>query len=251
MVTAPLQQTTDLSSFYEWRVPSQTAKTLGLLTAGLLLVSVVPVQILVRLATLMGGLTFFALFPIASQFPEYRLLVSPVKWMFWNIPTHAEWAIISLQAEGKSHSDQTASPQSSTKSETITPDHMGYRGTPSTAHEAHLSPHVVNSESETKIYGSYDCSYDHKPGKLILNSRGVKFVSSIGHKQEFTLKYENIEKLEKVVRIVSKGLGKNSGEDLKIVGPSESEFLLKNMKDRDQAFSQIVGFSSVRWQVVW
>lgn len=53
------------------------------------------------------------------------------------------------------------------------------------------------------------------------------------------------------MRIVSKGLSQNSGEDLKMVTPDRTEYMLMNMADRDQAFSQIVGFSSVRWQVVW
>ena len=54
-----------------------------------------------------------------------------------------------------------------------------------------------------------------------------------------------------IMRIVSKVVGQNSGEDLKISGSDGTEFMMMNLKDRDQVFSQIVGFSSVRWQVVW
>lgn len=54
-----------------------------------------------------------------------------------------------------------------------------------------------------------------------------------------------------IVRMVSKGISRNSGEDIKLSGPNGIQYLLRNMKDRDQAFSQIVGFSPVRWQVVW
>ena len=50
--------------------------------------ALVPIQILVRSSTLMSGLAFFTLFGIGSQFPEYRLLVSHLEWIFWNVPTH-------------------------------------------------------------------------------------------------------------------------------------------------------------------
>jgi hypothetical protein len=44
--------------------------------------------LLVKTATLFMGFSFFALYPIATNFPEYRLLVSPTKQLLWNIPTH-------------------------------------------------------------------------------------------------------------------------------------------------------------------
>ena len=36
-----------------------------------------------------------------------------------------------------------------------------------------------------------------------------------------------------------------------MIGPGGVEYVVRNMTDRDQAFSQIVGFSLVTWQVVW
>lgn len=168
-----------------------------------------------RFATLVCGITFFALFPIGSRFPEYRLLVSPVKWLFWNIPSHgnylrpvfrsqadkysAEWSILSLQAEGQRHRDRdtVSSSQSSAEPELAASDPMGYRA-PTNANGGYPSPSVVNPEAGTDDYGSYDCSHDNKNGKLILNPLGLYFISSIGHKRHFMLPYENIEKLEKV-----------------------------------------------------
>lgn len=44
---------------------------------------------------------FFAWFPISSRYPKYRLVVSPVRWLFWNIPTHAEWSFQELSAEAE------------------------------------------------------------------------------------------------------------------------------------------------------
>lgn len=75
-------------SFYEWRVPHRTTRVLILLSALTLFTAVVPMWLLVKTATFFTGFIFFALYPIATNFPEYRLLVSPTKQLLWNIPTH-------------------------------------------------------------------------------------------------------------------------------------------------------------------
>ena len=78
------------NSFYEWRQPARTAWTLGWLGLGSVAFYVTPVWLLLKMMSLFSGLTFFALFPIASIYPDYRLLVSPVKWLFWDIPNHGK-----------------------------------------------------------------------------------------------------------------------------------------------------------------
>jgi hypothetical protein len=71
----------------------------------------------------------------------------------------------------------------------------------------------------------------------------------------FVLNYDLIYSLEKVERFTSKMTPvKDSGKDLRITSKLEGdrEWLLKDMDDgRDQAFSQIVGFSKTSWQVAW
>jgi len=159
----------------------------------------------------MSGITFFALFPIGSRFPEYRLLASPVKWLLWNIPTHgitfiftcwilrsngnlAEWAIITLQAEGQRHRDANSSSRSK-----VNANPSGHQHSPTSPDEVHLDSQNEDLEpSAHNDYGSYSCSHSNKPGKLILNATGVRFITSIGHKQSFSLTYAHIERLEKV-----------------------------------------------------
>ena len=36
---------------------------------------------------LIVGVAFFLCWPIASRYPKYRYLVSPIKWLLWDIPT--------------------------------------------------------------------------------------------------------------------------------------------------------------------
>lgn len=46
-------------------------------------------------------------------------------------------------------------------------------------------------------------------------------------------------------------IGKDSGEDLRLVAPNDVEYVLMNIEKRDECFSQIIGFSDVTWQIVW
>jgi hypothetical protein len=87
-------------NFYEWRIPHRTKITLGMFVVAILVTTFTPLWLLVKSATFGAGVTFFGLFPLAVNYPDYRLLLSPTKRIFWNIPTHAEWAVQAIQAEG-------------------------------------------------------------------------------------------------------------------------------------------------------
>jgi hypothetical protein len=56
-----------------------------------------------------------------------------------------------------------------------------------------------------------------------------------------------------VERLTGKISANDTGKDLRITSKLEGdqEWLLTNMTERDQAFSQIVGFSKTSWQVAW
>lgn len=122
--------------------------TLVIMTVMALALAVTPAWLMLRLVTFGMGAAFFGLFPIASRYPDYRLLASPVRWLFWKIPTHAEWAVQSLQAKGarfnETHSSGPSGHAGRSDSRTIheggatstgvdrpqTHDPLGYRGPP-------------------------------------------------------------------------------------------------------------------------
>lgn len=220
------------TSFYEWRKPHRTGAMLGVLGAGILITTFLPLWLLVKTTTLSMGFTFFALFPLSVNFPEYRLLVSPTKRLLWNIPTHSEWAIQYLQAEG-SHVETTATPEPSALP---------------------LRTHV---EAAADDYGFYVAHLDKSAGHLVLATHAVRFVTRHPHAHavRFTTPYDHIQSLEKVDRVVKKNvpdkLSRDSGKDLKLVDVLGRETLLTNVGQRDEAWSQIVGFSKSTWQVVW
>jgi len=104
-------------------------------------------------------------------------------------------------------------------------------------------------------YNSYSAHQDKTAGRLIVSFGGVRFVSNMGHNVLWSLKYEEIERFEKEDRIVQKHipsrLQKDAGQDLKIGSKAGEEYLLKQVDRRDEAFSQVVGFSNITWQIVW
>jgi len=50
----------------------------------------------VKITGFVAGGSFFLCWPIASRYPKYRYLVSPFKWVLWDIPTDGKPAIKSL-----------------------------------------------------------------------------------------------------------------------------------------------------------
>jgi hypothetical protein len=220
-----------IRNFYEWRKPVRTGSTVGVLAILIIICAFVPTWLLVKTCTLSFGFSFFTLFPLAVNFPEYRLLVSPTKRLFWNIPTHAEWAIKYIQAEGSRVAVTKAANPSAIPLKT--------------------SPKAAQVDD----YGFYTAHHEGSKGHLIISAASCRFVSNVGHDVHFTIPYAAIDKLEKQNRVVAtkvpSKLSMDSGKDLKIVTKAGREYLLGDMVQRDEVFSQIVGFSETVWQVVW
>lgn len=86
-----------MHSFYEWRVPHRTMRVLIFLGITTLATALVPMWLFIKTITFAMGVSYFALYPIAVNFPEYRLLVSPTKRLLWNIPTHGKPQVPNLQ----------------------------------------------------------------------------------------------------------------------------------------------------------
>jgi hypothetical protein len=222
-----------IRNFYEWRKPTRTLAVLVVLLSLIITCTFVPTRLLIKASTLSFAFTFFGLFPLAVHYPEYRLLLSPTKRLFWNIPTHAEWAIKYIQAEGTRVAADTGVPSD--------PPAIPLKTTPEAA--------------RVHDYGFYTAHHDKAKGHLVISAASCRFVSNVGHDTHFNVAYDQIQRLEKRDRVVAKKMPKqltrDSGKDLKIVTKAGREWVLSDMQQRDEAFSQIVGFSRTVWQVVW
>ncbi|KAE8823099.1 hypothetical protein PTNB85_10278 [Pyrenophora teres f. teres] len=224
-------------NFYEWRKPMRTLSVLVLLASFILVTLLAPLWLLVKTATLMMGVTFFCLFPVSVNCQEYRLLVSPAKRLFWNIPTHAEWAVRFVQAEGLRVLAECGREQ----------QQQGQCA------QGETSP-TVPGKQDTRDFASYPAHFQKSPGHLIISATGIRFQTTYSpHVVLFALSYDklcNLEKQDRHVEKVAKIL-KAYEKDLRLVDEEGREWLVQGMEKRDEVFSQIVGFSRREWQVVW
>lgn len=223
-------------NFYEWRKPTRTLAVLVVLATAILVTVFTPLWLLIKASTFAAGFTFFCLFPLSVNFPEYRLLVSPSKRLLWNIPTHAEWAIQYVQAEGL----RVITEKQNANIETITP-----------ANTTTLDNAISPADQD---FASYPCHYHKAPGSLIVSVTGVRFVAKRPPQEVcFSLPYDRIYQLEKQDRHLEKMVKilKECDKDLRLVDKDGHEWTLHEMEKRDEAFSQIVGFSRTEWQVAW
>ncbi|MCJ1394472.1 hypothetical protein MMC18_007350, partial [Xylographa bjoerkii] len=90
-----------LANFYAWKFPRKTMATLWLFAACLLLAIFTDRSFCLKIFWFLAGSAFFLTFPIASYYPKYRLLVSPFKWVFWDVPTNAEWSFAYLRRQAQ------------------------------------------------------------------------------------------------------------------------------------------------------
>ncbi|MCJ1473632.1 hypothetical protein MMC13_002283 [Lambiella insularis] len=192
-----------------------------------------------------GG--FFVTFPISSYFPKYRLLVSPIKWVLWDVPTNAEWSFAYLRHQAQIVREKLIS----RKVEEVLEDERIHPPLP--AYAGHLTVFSTNEAPEPNDYDHelYDTdNYDHElydtdnsdtesfhsamstssilsstdilayraqyrgaKGKFIIHSAGVRFAPSRTSSLEnhsFNLPYHDISEMCKIDGAASK-LGKVSG----------------------------------------
>lgn len=99
-----------VQNFYRWEEPRQTWLTLFMFSTALLFLLLASTELCVRFLWFGLGCWFFYGFPIATHYPRYRHVVSPVSWIFWLIPDAAELAIMQLQEKVNAKDDDRASP---------------------------------------------------------------------------------------------------------------------------------------------
>ena len=105
-------------------------------------------------------------------------------------------------------------------------------------------------------------------GRLIVTSEGVQFEPFVTSHNRWKVSFNRINRVEKVsvtdtLNAISQAVSYNvtflqvntiaqigSGKDLLILGAEGLSYSASNVAKRDEVFTQIVGYSKVRWQVV-
>ncbi|KAL8677492.1 MAG: hypothetical protein Q9224_007191 [Gallowayella concinna] len=103
-----------------------------------------------------------------------------------------------------------------------------------------------NSESSTESHGSYTCQSTNHSGRLVVTSEGIQFQPFVASHNQWKVAFNKLKRMEKVNTIVQVG----SGKDLLFYDADDTTYSASNVAKRDEVFTQIVGYSNVKWQVV-
>jgi hypothetical protein len=149
----------------------------------------------------------------------------PFIWLFWGIPTHADWSIARLQAEARSHTYPHAA-----------------------ATEADATSGAETSDLEERII----VRYPYTDSLFKVTSRTVSFdpgssSSSADDGPAWTVLLDELTALHKV----EKKTRRKEMEDLAIVTRNRGTWTVHDLDPlRDEIFSQIVGYSRLRWRKI-
>ncbi|KAF2157389.1 hypothetical protein K461DRAFT_215317, partial [Myriangium duriaei CBS 260.36] len=90
-----------LNNFYDWRYPAKTWATLFWFVCAIIMGVALPTGYNMKILWMFCLLSFFLGRPIASRHPQYRHVVNALKWIFWDIPTDAEWSMMYLRQKAQ------------------------------------------------------------------------------------------------------------------------------------------------------
>ena len=221
-----------LVNFHRWERPRSTLATIFYFSCCLTVSLCADMAFCVKLVWLIAGSGFFLTFPIATNFPKYRLLVSHWRWMFWDIPTHAELALLRLQekvAKKEVLSEYDKDDQDGLQQKQ-SPDREGY---------------------SFKVY-------DKAEGRSQLTVNRTNFTLVAKSGLERTWPFSSLSEIRKLddidVRSASKvknltRLHSRSAEVLQFLFIDSKELaILLHPSDRDRVFNLVLAWSGQAWQ---
>lgn len=254
------------SNFYNWKHPKKTRATVLFLASCVAITLFTDMEFCMKIVWFIAGGAFFLCWPISSQYPKYRYLVSPIKWMLWDIPTHAEWSFLYLRSQAQiarenlirrkaaeeyireaqnSVTDQPSGSSTTLPTIQIGNGESGYEAL--SDDEGWYSASSSTSVLEANDIRSFRASYKGTIGRLILYSGGVRFARSIKKKELWNVSFLELTEMRKVEGTkLSKFI--SSRDRLEVQSLDGRRFSLEAMKERDEAFNTIIGFSGLQWQ---
>lgn len=112
-------------------------------------------------------------------------------------------------------------------------------------HSADSSSSVLDSSDVI----TFRARSNNHTGRFIIYANGVRFVRSF-HKQELWRRsFLEIAEMRKLQGSAISQLTLKSSEQLELTFTDGDSVVLDGMKDRDEAFNTIIGFSALQWQV--
>ena len=256
------------SNFYHWKSPRKTVATLTFFTSCLLVSIFADMAFCMKIVYFIAGGSFFLCFPIASRYPKYRYLVSPFKWVLWDIPTHAEWSFQYLRRKGQEAREQIIKQkvEQGYSHEIAEPAAEIYTGRLITVPKIRIegdgaadeAPYdsddsgFFSTESTASVLESNDIRSFRAyckgvVGRFIVFSRGIRFVRSLKKKEMWRYEFLDLMEMRKVEGTrISKMVSSPDQMEIKCI--DGSRLSLQGMRERDEAFNTVIAFSSLQWQ---
>ena len=110
-------------------------------------------------------------------------------------------------------------------------------------------------DSSTSVLDASDilafrASSQHKRGRFIVYSGGVRFVQSLTKKELWRRTFLELAEMRKVKGSFMSNLTMKPREQLELKFVDGEIKLLEGMKDQNESFNAVIGFSSLQWQVL-
>ena len=187
----------------------------------------------------------------------HRALVSPIRWVFWEIPTHAEWAFQYLRLhaqEKREHIIQqridhkaTISPFTACRVPTIKVDDSDATNSSEESELSFAVAHTGSDDLRDEDIRSFRATEGLIPGRLVLSSNGVRFIKRFTGVEEWRLSWVELAMMWKA-RSKLAPKPKSARGQLVIQDIFGKIRRLERMHERDDAFNNIIAFSGLRWQ---
>lgn len=267
------------ASFHAWIYPRKTAATLIFLVVCFLVTVLTEMAYCMKIMSFIIGGAFFFCWPIASKYPRYRLLVSPMKWALWDIPTDgwfclmlcrcywltgglaAEWAFQYLRRHGQItrqkliervadrvyQSEQDSAQASSYHGLAHAAPEITVNATESDEDEDWHSVHSTTSILDADFV-SYRAFSQGVVGRLVVYSGGIRFVSSFKRKELWRHSFLELVEMRKKDGSAASKIPMISSQSLEVTFINSSKVIFEGMRERDAAFSSILGLSGLQWQ---
>ncbi|TKA72586.1 hypothetical protein B0A49_03439 [Cryomyces minteri] len=252
-------------NFYEWTYPSKTAASVFFLLTCIAVGLLASSGFSIKVCTLVTIGTFFFGWPVASLHPRYRKLVSPLRCIFWDIPTHAEWSFMYLRRQAQLTREKLIGQKvEQVYKSTDIGGPLPYAATLDVPHVTSTGPaeildadedddaaswHTADSSSSILDgidFISFRCRSGTTPGRLVVYSSGIRFMRSFPSKQLWRRSFLELVEMRKISgSTVAKLMNRELLEFKFMDGTTTS---VEAMKQRDEAFNTIIGFSGLQWQ---
>ena len=217
---------------------------------------------------IVGG-TFFLCWPVSSHYPKYRYLVSPFKWVFWDIPTSAEWSFTHLRRQAQITRERIIEKKVDERHFRVlaNPPVDEYTGCMTTVPKVMAGGSVSEDEeitgddsegwysacSITSVVQAFDirsfrCQSHKVVGRLVVYSDGICFVRSLPKKELWRRNYLDLAEIRKAEGSTMSRLTSLSRDQLEIKCVDGSKLHLEGVQERDDAFNAIIAYSGIKWQ---